>query len=998
MEENKLYNENLLNVLPDASDTNYNPGDKVKVKNANNRFKSYILTSNRIWVQDQGITDDEQNRIDALTNSQVNKLIGLNTQEQTDTKIGDVGAGSVKQYIDIKDTATNTRIDNISLGVVGEITTSQTLSQLNALADGVYKAQTSGTYANALVAKVGYYTTFKKVGTVWTLSNETQMPQAEGTTVLNPIGTGVPQEKATAEYVQPAMDTVIVSISKNMFNKNSSSVELGTITPTGPFASNHNFRIRYNKDVMVPGKTYSIKKSTPIGTGGAAAVFFNISGVVIGYIDRVVNQLTYTFAIPAETEYTYVHIGYLLDANTYPKNDNSAVNTVMLIEGVVPENYVPYGRRIGIVDVTKIERYDEIEQLLDDNVVVVVPSVNKIDTSLVKFDKRYSPATNNIVANTGTIYVITDYIPVEEGKQYIMFTPERTGLAFTGGYFANNSAVNSIDDITFMDPVDKIGKTFTVPTGLNINYIAVNLEVTVSGGNTLNGRWFLSEGEIAPNYTPYGDTKQINPLYLPDNGGNIDTGSELSKFTTFDNLSYGSLSDKIFDIIIDWLLLTENVSIVHLGTSLSARTIEHNSARSDGNARPPLMHSNNAVSYIWDKINRPGQYYRRYDYPGVFTLLGTFTETATDSNWDDSGYRNGLTKFATGSASIAYQIPIDTWASNFIYRTDALGSEAVTVTVEQGNNKVQVFDEINQTWVELNNYVFSQKEPPPTILTSITIIDPITNNPKVINDYQVKGNTIYQKRLLMRCKGPDFDSRSEVKNIKFSSSSGRLLFWGIEGSNSENMLRYVNASRGSHGSTIVNGTPLRDLSAYQDSEVWPHKPKLIILEDPIYNGGAGGKLVTSRPSTYYANVTKNYVDAAPVSIFNRCATLGLTAPKIVMYNVSIMNGTKNTTDSGSINEDGTLRKYLTSDGKMMSSLDAQMQSYIYMKQAHPEFIYINALRNWINAGVKIHGDICKASVGSGPTGNTFTSDGTHPNDLGNKILARMILPVFDMML
>lgn len=52
-----------------------------------------------------------------------------------------------------------------------------TLTQLNALNDGVYEAQTSGMYANSLVAKEGYYTRFKKEGLTWLLYSETKMPK-----------------------------------------------------------------------------------------------------------------------------------------------------------------------------------------------------------------------------------------------------------------------------------------------------------------------------------------------------------------------------------------------------------------------------------------------------------------------------------------------------------------------------------------------------------------------------------------------------------------------------------------------------------------------------------------------------------------------------------------------------------------------------------------------------------------------------------------------------
>ena len=58
---------------------------------------------------------------------------------------------------------------------LGSISTTQTLSQLNALADGVWVAMTAGRYANGLTSKEGFFTTFRKVGNQWTINSETEV-------------------------------------------------------------------------------------------------------------------------------------------------------------------------------------------------------------------------------------------------------------------------------------------------------------------------------------------------------------------------------------------------------------------------------------------------------------------------------------------------------------------------------------------------------------------------------------------------------------------------------------------------------------------------------------------------------------------------------------------------------------------------------------------------------------------------------------------------------
>lgn len=56
--------------------------------------------------------------------------------------------------------------------ILGSVSTTD---DLNAKPDGVYRAQTSGTYSG-IVVKEGYYTLLRKTGTDWTLESEVKMP------------------------------------------------------------------------------------------------------------------------------------------------------------------------------------------------------------------------------------------------------------------------------------------------------------------------------------------------------------------------------------------------------------------------------------------------------------------------------------------------------------------------------------------------------------------------------------------------------------------------------------------------------------------------------------------------------------------------------------------------------------------------------------------------------------------------------------------------------
>lgn len=84
------------------------------------------------------------------------------------------------------------------------------------------------------------------------------------------------------------------------------------------------------------------------------------------------------------------------------------------------------------------------------------------------------------------------------------------------------------------------------------------------------------------------------------------------------------------------------------------------------------------------------------------------------------------------------------------------------------------------------------------------------------------------------------------------------------------------------------------------------------------------------------------------------------------------------------------------DGPVWCGLDSQMSCYTWVKEKHPEVIYINAIKHFYEACMKCYGDMASATVGSGKNGLTFTNEGSHWNDTGCKVMARAVLPVLDM--
>ena len=127
---------------------------------------------------------------------------------------------------------------------------------------------------------------------------------------------------------------------------------------------------------------------------------------------------------------------------------------------------------------------------------------------------------------------------------------------------------------------------------------------------------------------------------------------------------------------------------------------------------------------------------------------------------------------------MSFIVPSDAWAFNYIYRTDSVGGNC-TITIDEGNSKMEVYNGID--WVEANGYVFTTLEPPVTAS---------------------KGNTVYQKRLRMRCKNKatgGINSIGTAKGVsikKGDNTTDRFMFVGAEWSKREFMINVINGAGG----------------------------------------------------------------------------------------------------------------------------------------------------------------------------------------------------------
>lgn len=627
--------------------------------------------------------------------------------------------------------------------------------------------------------------------------------------------------------------------------------------------------------------------------------------------------------------------------------------------------------------------------------VIEAVSHNLIDPLACDYTRRHS---------TGSVGKIVDaegiagsaFIPVVPGRSYVI-----AGAAlFTssggpqGGYYAAPGTGNvvAIQNITWAFPPSGSGFIFTVPIGIGAAYVVINLWKAgrVPAGATLDGTVQLEVGEVSTPYRPYEPVDRIRADLLPDGsggggGGTTTVLNDQAWLTYVRGEPQPYSRDRWPEFSKHMLLKDRDVCVVSVGTSLTARSTEHHTDHPDAKHRPPLLHSRNLASHIWDALSRgwEGQRYARYDDTAVVTEAGGGWATAFNlAEWDDGGYRNGLTRYTTANgASVAFAVPAGTWAWRFIHRTDSVASTALSVAISGGNGLAQVWDEATAAWIEANGYTFSQREAAPAT-RSVSIPNPDTDV-FASSTIASKGDTTYQKRLKLR-----FIDRSAARTVTITNTVNgtRMCYWGCEWSPRQHMLTYVNAARGSHNTQATQATGLPRMA---DNEVHGFRPDLIFGELPIHNDGAAGIGVYSTWDRW-GRLANNYVWRADyeLSLATRAAHFGYT-PEFGWWTPSI------TTQFNGVSPAGDLLTSVQGDGAVMTALDKFDQAVAWVREHHPEAVMIHAVRRWVEAGNAIYGDLHTATAASSKSGPTMTNDGGHANDVGDAILAKIVCGPLD---
>lgn len=693
------------------------------------------------------------------------------------------------------------------------------------------------------------------------------------------------------------------------------------------------------------------------------------------------------FQVPTGLGITHVVIN-LRKLGGIPSGTSLAGN-VQLEIGQVATAYQAY----ELVPKIKTELLTDLSGFSADDYIpkselIVKISHNLIDPAGINYTKRYSVASKTLVTDSEGI-AATARIPVTEGLIYTVSGDGRLTISGgQGGYFSSLTVTTAVANITWFAPPAGVGASFLVPSGLGITHVVVSLRKLGDNpsATSLAGTVQMEVGELVTAYQPYSPMDYINPSLIfstpTDETTAVLSDEAWYKYITAD--SGESLGYKIPLFRQHWLRRDKNLCVVNTGTSITARSTEHCTPHANATTRPPLMHSNNLASLLWDRMQWDLQQYRRYDAAGFFTESGgTFATDYALAEWDDGPYRNGLTRYSgTTGAAVAFTVPVGAWQFNFIYRSDSTGVVTNTVTIAEGSGKMEAWN--GSAWVEAHGYVFSMREAAP-VARSISVPNPSTGGSSSLT-IASKGNTTYQKRLKMRCKSGAIDSRAATKTVSVTgSSAGRFMFWGVEWSPREWMITFINAARGSHNSQAGSAS---GLPRFADNEVWGFAPDLVLAE-LLHNDGAAA--ASNQAAGIFERLTNDWIFRADyeLSMVTRAAFYGLT-PEFGLYTSTIAYG------FSGIEEDGTLKIGPQGDGTMMTALDKYSQAVAWVEDNKPNTAILHTSQGWVDAARAIFaGNLKTATEASNKSGPSFTNDGGHPNDTGSKILAKRLLPLFN---
>lgn len=691
---------------------------------------------------------------------------------------------------------------------------------------------------------------------------------------------------------------------------------------------------------VVAGNQYAISGYEGVPQGGFLTTEGATTGTNITFFDTTGGK---TFIVPDGVVQVVINI------SATGSTDKTYVNTFQVEEGGAVTIYEAYELINTFNGYARNRSEVEAMVIFANNNFSIEPKKNLFKIGTEEENRAWSNGSSTVTTNSNYVMARID---VEEGEQYSISGYQGTPI---GGFLTIKGA-SAGTNITMSDTTG--GKTFTIPAGV----VQVVIDISFSGGTdkTYVNTFQMEKSDIATTYEAYELINIFNGYAL-----NTEESPEVAVQSGLPEPLFNGLWSKFPNFTEHFFIKDKDVTLVMQGTSLLRNN--YTTSRADASTRPPLMDTNNVASDLFDKLVAfwPEQKYRRYDADSFFTETGTFSTSTGDANWDDNGYRLAHTRFSTSAnAAVDFEIPIEADQFNFIYRTDSAGTTQARVTIAEGDDLLEVYN--GSSWVEANAYDFSMVESSATT---------------------TKGNSTYQKRLKLRCKGTVINSIGSIKTVTINNEAGtgRFLYWGVEWSPREYMFTVINASRGSHQ---WNDTSIAtSLIKYQDNEMYSFDPDLILFEATLINYAASTfSNIATRTPAYYTDILEEW-------IFNTSNAVSLSAMtgNFIDIEVVAFMDTPSVLGSG-WNTDGSIKFDDNDGGDSQTVLDNFECASQYLR--NKDIAFVDLYKFFKEYSDTRYGSIYNALQSSSAGGATLSIDGTHWNYNGNQLASSVLKGIF----
>ena len=398
-------------------------------------------------------------------------------------------------------------------------------------------------------------------------------------------------------------------------------------------------------------------------------------------------------------------------------------------------------------------------------------------------------------------------------------------------------------------------------------------------------------------------------------------------------------------------------NILMLGDSLFARETHTNLLDVIPSENPPSLVTKNIGAYLHEYIQGQKPIYSRYDKSGVFTEVGTWTETTADTSWDDNLDRPLHTKKTT-SANASIQFATSKPYFNLIDRIDVNGSNSLTVAITGGNGRVLARVENTTNWVEANGFQFSQNK---------------TDNGSIGNGF---GNSRYQRRIEFKKVGAGVGT-SDTITITKPNNASTFMYWGIEEiEENKPYTRILNMARGGH--------KLDQLATYIEDDVFARNPTLVILEIPLLNMVASNSTLD-----YNLNQLQDFVWG------DRAGNLNANSLKNRSNNWQDFNVLLVIPHHSKVhfNADSSFKK--ESSNYTTEEIYKAIKGLIFSKGDLPFIDISTAFLNEIDVDVNFS-DRYSAMGSSGKDGIGYFNDSLHQNDKGTRVWAKHLCPLLQL--